>query len=193
MKITIYNDTFNDIMNVCTPCVSHDDLRPGLQHIEIQCDGKGHGCATAVDGFVMAQHTFNCEGDACKFLIWPCKTTKGEFEITISHEDGRTTIDYGDEIISRRVPETNSFIDHYKVGAEAQSHKKTASVAVNPNYLQKVLKSCKKGTFYLNLDIYGPGDPIVLHSQDMALCLLLPLRLHEKHKTPAFFGGESHG
>lgn len=193
MKITISNDTFNDIMSVCTPCVSNDGLRPGLQHIEIQCDGKGHGCATSVDGFVMAQHTFTCKGDACKFLIWPCKTTKGEYDITISHKNGRTTIDHGDEVISRKVPDINAFIDHYKVGAQAQGHKKTASVAVNPNLLQKVLKSCKNGTFPLHLDIYGPGEAIVLHSPDKALCLLLPLRLHEEHKTPAFFGGEADG
>lgn len=193
MKITIGNDTFNDIMSVCTPCVSNDGLRPGLQHIEIQCDGKGHGCATSLDGFVMAQHTFNCKGDACKFLIWPCKATKGDYEITISHENGRTTIDRGDEVISRRVPDISAFIDHYKVGAEAQGHKKTASVAVNPNLLQKVLKSCKNGTFHLHLDIYGPGEPIVLHSPDKAICLLYPLRLHEEHKTPAFFGGEANG
>lgn len=193
MKITITNDTFNDIMSVCAPCVSPDVQRPGLQHIEIQCDGKGTGCATALDGYVMAQHRFDCEGDACKFLIWPCKPVKGAQEITISHEDGRTTIDYGDEIVSRRVPGTDLFIDHYKFGAEAQSHKKSVSVAVNPSLLRKVLKSCKKGFYPLYLDIYGPDEPIVLHSPGKALCLLLPLRVNVEHETPAFFGGEPHG
>ncbi len=75
-KIIIESEIFNEIMRVCSPAVSKDEVRKQLQFIEIQCNGLGEGCATALDGYMMSQIRFHCQGDACKGLIPPRKKVK---------------------------------------------------------------------------------------------------------------------
>lgn len=169
-------------------------MREYLQYIEIVHNGDGIGYASSCDSYTMVQTRFKCEGDAGRMLIWPCKPVRTGGTITLRYNNGRSTIDFfGEEVISRKVPLPEQYIDLRKITDDAQSKSKTISMAFNARLLQKMLTACgRQGTVYL--DIYGPDEAIVFHSNYRAEGLVLPIVIHgEEHKMPKFYGGEADG
>ena len=187
MKIVITGEDFNNIMKTCVPVLGIDTARQTLRFIGIDCGEGGEGCATALDGFVMAQTRFKYKGDAGKMLLFPCKPVKNVDEVEISNDDERTTVSYGDYSFSRKVPASSLLVDCSKIGRDAQANKKTIRIAFSPELMAKVLKSHKTGVREpLYMDIYGSNDPIVVHSKN-TVGLLLPYRVNAQIKEPEFW------
>jgi len=184
-QIFIEGEVFNEIMRVCSPAVSKDDVRKQLQFIEIQCNGQGEGCATALDGFVMSQIRFECEGVACKGLIPPRKKVKKDKTVEICFSDHETSISDGDEITFYKTPDVDDYVNHAKIAKDAQKKAKSITIALNPSLLKRVIKSHEDRGRPLFLDIYGEEDAIVVHSEYSA-GLLLPIRSYSKNE-PEFW------
>lgn len=174
-RIFIESETFNEIMRVCTPAVSKDEVRKYLQFIEIQCNGQGEGCATALDGFVMSQIRFPCEGDACKGLIPPRKKVKKDKIVEICFSEHETSISDGEETTFCKVPDVANYINHARIAKDAQKKEKRITIGVNPSFLKRVIKSHEERGGALFLDIYGEDDAIVVHS-GQSYGLILPVR-----------------
>ena len=175
MYITLNGSDFNRIMRVCVPAVSHDTMRPGLCHILIECNGEGEGCATALDGFVLAQTRFPANGERWKMLLFPHGPVSEDCTVTLEYKDGRSSISDGEMILSRIVPAPGTYVKHHEVTKNTQKHKKSITITLNPPILKQILKCLVRGRSPLHLDIYGPNDPIVVHS-DNGAGLLLPMR-----------------
>lgn len=190
MKITINGIDFNRIMRVCAPAVSRDSLRPGLCHILIECNGAGEGCATALDGFVLAQTRFPANGDRGKMLLFLHGLVKEDSTVELEYIEstGRTSISDGEMTISRIVPAPGMFIPHHKTTKGAQANQKTIHITLNPPLVKQMLKCMVQGrNTALHLDIYGETQPIVVHSEHGA-GLILPMRTgDEMKKEPEFW------
>lgn len=174
-RIFIESETFNEIMRVCTPAVSKDETRKYLQFIEIQCNGQGEGCATALDGFMMSQIRFPCKGDACKGLIPPRKKVKKDTIVNIRFSEHETGISDGEETTFCKVPDVDKYINHARIAKGAQEKEKRITIGVNPSFLKRVIKSHEERGGALFLDIYGEDDAIVVHSEH-SYGLLLPVK-----------------
>lgn len=190
MKTVVSGDDFNKIMKTCVPALAKDSIRPALAFIEIDCNGNEEGCATALDGYVMAQTRFKCSGDAGRMLLFPCKPVPKYVDLVeIKNEDGRTTISYGDYSFSRKVPDNGWCVDHAKIARDALAKEKTIRIALNPMLLSRVLKSHADKYEPLFMDIYGSSDAIVVHTK-YTVGLLLPMSIHSDVKDPEFWKGE---
>lgn len=164
--------------------MSKDDAREALRYIEIQCNGQGTGCATALDGFNLAQTRFSMQGPRCTFLLPPAKTVRNDciIEITLTEEE----ISISDEVetITRKRAKL-PFVDHYKICTAAQEHQKRATIAVNPHILMQALKCHAHASAPVFLEIYGMHEPIVVHSR-YSCGIVLPMRSDEQ-KSPDFW------
>lgn len=176
---------FNRIMRICTPALSNDSIRQCLQCIAIESNGEGEGCAIACDGFTMAQTRFSCKGTKGRFLIRPFKTMRNDCEITITKNGEEVSVTDGVETVTRKEP-ASGYIDHYKICADAQGHKKRATIAFDSRLLAKAMKSHTKARETVFLEIYGPTDPVIIHSSQ-ACGLVLPMRVNGEHEEPEFW------
>lgn len=183
-KFTLTGTEYNRIMRVCSPALSKDDVRETLRYIEIQCNGQGTGCATALDGFTLAQTRFSMQGPRCKFFLPPAKTVRNDCMIEITLTDEEISISDENETITRKRAKP-PLIDHYKILTDAQAHKKRATIAVNPHILIRALKSHAHAREPVFLEIYGMHEPIVLHSH-YSCGIVLPMRLDEQ-QDPEFW------
>lgn len=185
MKITMTGTDFNRIMRVCIPALSKDDLREELRHIDIQCNGEGEGCATALDGYTLAQTRFPCQGPRCRFHIPPHKTVRNDCTIEITLEDEKISVSDGVETVTRPAYHGQQ-IDHAAICKGAQTKKKRATIAFDGRLLMRALKS-HSGTYRkpVFLEIYGPHDAAILHTSDTC-GLVLPMKL-EPMEDPAFW------
>lgn len=185
MKITLTGTDFNRIMRVCGPAVSKDDVRESLQHIEIQCNGQGEGCATGCDGYTLAQTRFPCQGERGTVMIRPYKTVRNDCAIEITKDGGTVSISDGVETCTRQEP-TAPYICHANICKSAQANEKRATIAFNPRMLANALKSYGNAHDVVTLEIYGPDQPVVLHS-GQACGLVLPKRVNGDHTEPVFW------
>ena len=189
MKITVSGYDFNRIMKTCVPATTKNAFREVLQFIEIASNGE-EGCATALDGFIMAQTRFKCSGDTGKFLLFPCKPVPKYVELVeIKSEDGRVTVSYGDYSFGRKIPENYSYVDHFKIANDAQTKKMSIRIAVNPVLAKTIIKSLSDRNEPFFMDIYGDSDPIVVHTKD-SVGLLLPMNVRRNVENPVFWKGE---
>lgn len=186
MKITMTGTDFNRIMRVCIPALSKDDAREVLRYINIQCNGEGEGCATALDGHMLAQTRFACQGDRGSLYIPAHKTVPNDCEIEITQEEGKISISDGVETVTRpAIP--HDAIDHSAITKGAQSKEKSITIAFNPKLMMQALKSYKDRENLVCMDIYGPADGAILYN-NTARGLLLPVRLAFPEKiTPEFW------
>lgn len=186
MKITMTGTEFNRIMRVCIPALSKDDVRQALRYINIQCNGEGEGCATALDGTILAQTRFNCQGQRGSLFIPAHKTVPNDCEIEITQEEGKISISDGVETITRKVPEFD-VIDYAAICKGAQAKKKSITIAFNPKLMMQALKSYKDRENLVCMDIYGAIDAAVLYN-DTACGLLMPVRMaYPEERTPVFW------
>lgn len=176
---------FNRIMRICTPALSKDSVRQCLQYIAIESNDKGEGCAIACDGFTMVQTRFSCKGTKGRFLIRPFKTVRNDCEITITKNGDEVSVTDGVETVTRKEP-GGGYIDHYKICAGAQEHQKRATIAFDSRLLAKALKSHTRARETVFLEIYGPTDPMVVHSSQ-ACGLVLPMRVNTDYEEPEFW------
>ena len=184
MTIKLMGSDFNRIMKTCSPCVCSDELREALRYIIVECDGHGNGCATALDGFVMAQLRFKCAGDRGKLFVWPFKKVDKDKEITITCEDGVVSISDGDETISRKMLSADTYVDHSKFFKDAIQKEKVVQVSFNPYNLMKLLKAMpEKTNECITLEIGDPIAPVILKSGDAA-GMACPIRLHYDYVSP---------
>lgn len=183
-KFTLTGTEYNRIMRACSPALSKDNLREALRYIEIQCNGQGEGCATGLDGFIMTQTRFSMQGPRSTFLLPPAKTVRNDciIEITLTEEE----ISISDEVETITRKRANiPYVDHYKIGTDAQKHDKRATIAVNPHSLMRALKTHANMGQPVFLDIYGYDKPLVVHSR-YTCGLFLPVRMESK-KDPQFW------
>ena len=184
MKFTLTGTEYNRIMRVCSPALSKDDTREALRYIEIQCNGQGTGCATALDGYTMAQTLFSMQGPRCTFLLPPSKTVRNDCIIEITMTEDEISISDEVETITRKRAKL-PFVDHHKICTGVQKHKKRATIAVNPHILMRALKSNAHASEPVFLEIYGIHEPVVIHSR-YSCGLVLPVRVDEQ-KDPEFW------
>ncbi|MBQ6805410.1 MAG: hypothetical protein IJP04_12200 [Clostridia bacterium] len=183
-KFTLTGTEYNRIMRACSPALSKDDAREALRYIEIQCNGQGEGCATALDGWIMTQTRFSMQGPRSTFLLPPAKTVRNDctIEITLTEDE----ISISDEVETTTRKRANiPYVDHYKIGTGAQDHQKRATIAVNPHILMRALKTHAYMGEPVFLEIYGPYEPIVVHGR-YSCGLALPVRM-EARKDPQFW------
>lgn len=160
MKITIDGNELQRIVKTCKPCVSTEDIRPGLKHIELECvDGVGY--ATALDGFKMIQTSFTYTGDNGVILLPILKDIDKYSMYEIELSDDKLSIFDGETKTVRRAC-NSPFINWRKV-AEKTSEP-TFRIAVNPKYLKTVLgasNSCVALEFYDELGgFFVRGDNV---------------------------------
>lgn len=190
MTIRINGSDFNRIMRVCAPAVSRDSLRPGLCHILIECNGNGEGCATALDGHVLAQTRFPANGDRGKMMLFQHSLVKEDCTVELEYIEstGRTSISDGEMTITRIVPAPGAYVEHHKISKGAQANKKTIHITLDPPIVKKMLKCMAHGRYSpIHLDIYGDAQPIVVHSENGA-GLILPMRTSDElKKEPEFW------
>lgn len=171
-------------MRACSPALSKDNVRESLQYIEIQCNGQGVGCATALDGWIMTQTRFSMQGPRCTFLLPPAKTVRNDCTIEITIKGDKISISDEVETITRKLAEV-PYVDHHKIGTGAQEHQKRATIAVNPHILMRALKTHAHRGEPVFLEIYGPYEPIVVHSR-YSCGLALPVRV-DAREDPEFW------
>lgn len=176
MKITLTGEDFNRIMRVCTPAMSREDSREALRHIEIKCDGKGHGVATALNGFTLAQTCFACQGKRGKMLIGAYKNVSNDCMVEIELQDGNISISDGVETITRKAFE-GAYVDHETIVKGAQAKEHSITIALDRNRLRRALDSYRTSASTVVFEIYGPEDAIIMRGADAA-GLLLPMRMH---------------
>lgn len=186
MKITMTGTDFNRIMRVCIPALSKDDVREELRHIDIQCNGEGEGCATALDGYTLAQTRFACQGPRCRFHIPPHKKVRNDCTIEITLEDEKISVSDGVETVTRPAYHGQQ-IDHAAICKGAQAKKKRATIAFDGRLLMRALK-CHAGPYKepVFLEIYGPNDAAILHTVNTC-GMVLPMRIEPKEGTPVFW------
>lgn len=175
---------YNRIMRICTSGVSKEEVRESLQYIEIQCNGQGTGCATACDGWMLAQTSFPMQGPRCTFLLPPAKTVRNDCIIEITLTEDEISVSDGKETVTRKRAKL-PYIDHHKICTGAQEHQKRATIAVNPHLLMRALKSHTHASEPVFLEIYGIHEPVVMHTR-YSRGIVLPLRLVEQ-KDPEFW------
>lgn len=183
-KFTLTGTEYNRIMRACSPALSKDDSREALRHIEIQCNGQGEGCATALDGFVLTQTRFSMRGPRASFLIPAAKTVRNDCIIEITLTEEEISISDESETITRKRKDI-PFVDHYKICTDAQNREKKITIAVNPHILMRALKTHAHKGEPVFLDIFGYDKPIVVHSR-YTCGLALPMRV-EAVKDPEFW------
>ena len=175
---------YNRIMRTCSPGVSKDNVRECLRYIEIQCNGQGTGCATACDGWILAQTSFSMQGPRCTFLLPPAKTVRNDCVIEITLTEDEISISDEVETITRKRVKL-PYVDSYKIAHGAQEHQKRATIAVNPHILMRALKSHAHASEPVYLEIYGPTEPVVIPSR-YSRGIALPVRVNES-EDPEFW------
>lgn len=160
MKIMIAGDELQRIVKICKTCVSTEDIRPSLKHIELECvDGVGY--ATALDGFKMIQTSFSYTGDNGVILLPVLKDIDKYSMYEIELLDGKLSIFDGDTRIIHNAC-SSSFINWRKVAEKTTEP--TFRIAVNPKYLKNVLSatgSCVALEFYDELGgFFVRGDNV---------------------------------
>lgn len=186
MKITLSGYDFNRVMRVCTPSLSKDTARLPLMYILFECNGEGIGCATSLDGFTLAQTRFNCEGDACKMMVFQHAKVKDDLGVVIESNGERTSISVDDVTITKNVPPAEQYVNHTKICKDAQKKKKTITIAFNPNMLSTIVKSHKDHSAPLFFDIYEEQDAVVVHT-GVSAGLLLPVAIRREINSPEFW------
>lgn len=176
MKIKMAAEEFNKIMRVCTPSAGNDPFRPVLARIEMRCAG-GHGVATALDGYTLTQCTFEYGGDDGVFLMKPQKKIKEDTTIFIEHDGDKVSICHGDITITERDSVCSApYVDSVKIVNDALAHKKTSRICINKARLQTALKAFDNHDGYIEFEIFGEADPVIMRGKDVC-GLVLPVRV----------------
>ena len=165
MFILTTGEDLNKIMRACTPATDAQNVRETMRYIEIQHDGDGNGCATALDGFVMSQTRFSCQGDAGKMLISPYGKVDKDADVELIREGDMTTIRIGDVSRTEKTPQVHEYMDHRRITTEAMSGDKIITVSLNAARLKRILKSHKSHDNLITLHIYAPEAPLVVQSE----------------------------
>lgn len=177
MTITLSARDYKRIINGCTPALDTFGAHPPLAHIEITHDGSGTAYATALDGYVMNQIRFACEGDAGTFLM----PTMGKFEvrkdayISITWDDSTVSVSDGETTISKRLP-TDTDVNRKGIVKGLQAKKMQYSIAVNPRNLLAALKAHHDNDHVVVFEFGSDIDAIVVRSKD-ANSMVLPCRI----------------
>jgi len=186
MRITLTGTDFNRIMRVCGPAVSKDDVRESLQHIEIQCNGQGEGCATGCDGYTLAQTRFPCQGERGTVMIRPYKTVRNDCAIEITKDGGTVSISDGVETCTRQEPAA-PYICHADICKAAQEGEPKITIAFSAQLLKQMLKSYSAGRQIVYLEIREADKAVIVKSSYNACGLVLPMRINGDYKEPEFW------
>lgn len=190
MKITLNGADYNRVMRVCGPAISQEKIREALQYIEIQCNGQGEGCATACDGYILAQTRFSCHGDKGAYLIRPTKTVRNDCIIEIAKENGKISISNGEETVTR-TEFASSYICHADICKNAQKGKPKVTIAFSARLLRQMLKSYAAGRQIVYLEMRGPENAVVVKSSYGACGIVMPMRIDEDYEEPEFWRMEA--
>ena len=179
----------NKIMRACAPVVDTKNLRDVMRYIEIQCDGQGTGCATALDGFTLSQTTFPCQGDAGKLLVSPHDKVDKDAEVELHAHGEQTTLKVGDTQRIEKTPPVGTFIDHARLMRQAMDKQRTITIALNPARLKQVIKSHKSEDEMITLHIYSPSDTVIVQSQNV-VGMMCPVLHADGNMEPEFWSKE---
>lgn len=161
MKIAIPGYELQRVIKTCKPCVSTDESRPGLTHIELECADNGIGYATALDGFKMIQTSFSFAGDSGVILLPVLKDIDKHSDYEIELADGMLSVSDGKTKVIRKACDS-PFINWRKVAEKTAEP--TFKIGVNPQCLKKVLDvsgSCVVLEFYDELGgFFVQGDGV---------------------------------
>lgn len=185
MKITILGDELQRIVKTCKNCVSTEDIRPGLKHIELECY-NGIGYATALDGYKLIQTSFSYAGDDGVILLPVLKDIDKYSNYEIELADGMLSISDGETKTVRHAC-NSPFINWRRV--TEKTGEPVFKIGVNPKYLKKVLDvsgSCVVLEFYDEL-----GGFIV--RGDGVTGMVLPVRISDGYDPFRKFPIEERG
>lgn len=185
MTISLMGTELNKIMRVCAPAINPKEARPALRYIELQTDGEGNGCATALDGFVLAQTRFECMGDKGKMLIVHGKVDD-DAEVWLTKHGDTTTIRIDNYTRSEELPPVEDYVNHRMVTGNATAQEKVITLAVAHDVLKRMIKSAKTKEGWIALHIYGPDDGIVVQTGD-AVGMIMPISHMDGSMHPEFW------
>lgn len=176
MTITLSAYDYKRIINGCAPALDKYGAHPPLAHIEITHDGSGTAYATALDGYVMAQIRFACEGDAGTFLM-PCIrfVPRKHADISITWDDETVSVSDGETTITRFRP-TDTDVNRKGIVQGLQAKEMRYTIAVNPRNLLAALKAHNTTDHLVVFEFASDIDAIVIRSKD-ASGLVLPIRI----------------
>lgn len=176
MKITLASEDFNRIMRVCVPALaSPSDPHESLKYIQVRCNGDGEGCATALDGYTLAQTRFPCTGEACEMLIPKHKNVRKDCIVTIEQKDDEISISDGIETVTRKAVK-GPFAATDAIVKTAQAHETTITVHMNRYRLKNALRSYANSGSVLQMEIRLNDSAVILRGED-ACGLALPVRV----------------
>lgn len=110
---------------------------------------------------------------------------RNDCEITITKKGDEVSVTDGVETVTRKEPATG-YISHATICKDAQKHQKRATIAFDSRLLAKALKSHTKARETVFLEIYGPSEPVIVHSSQ-ACGLVLPMRVAGEYTDPEFW------
>lgn len=189
MRIQIEGREFNRMMKAVSPALESDTFREALQNIELRCDGEGHGCATALDGYMLSQFRFPCQGDKGVYFLRPIRPVPQDCMVEITKEDGKISISDGVTTITRSEFDS-AYVNHKEICKTAQEGNPQLVMAFSPKLLKKMLKCCASGNTPVFLEMRAPGTAIVFQSGDVR-GLVLPMRTSKKYEPVEFWGMEA--
>lgn len=177
MKITLTGEDFNRIMRVCVPALaSPASPRETLKYIQIRTNGNGEGCATALDGYTLAQTRFPCTGDAGEMLIPKHKNVRKDCMVTIEQKGGKISISDGIETVTREAVK-DPYVATDAIIKKAQADETTISVYVDRHLLRNALRSYANSEKVVCMEIRQADGPIILRGTD-SCGMVLPVRIH---------------
>lgn len=196
MTITLSAYDYKRIINGCTPALDTSGSRPPLAHIEITHDGNGTAYATALDGFVMNQIRFACEGDAGTVLVPSIRfTSRKDAYISVTWDEENVSVSDGETTITkRRYTDMDVIRQGIVKGLQAKAMQYT--IAVKPRYLLAALKAHHDNDHVVVFEFASDIDAIVVRSKD-ASSMVLPCRIVDRiretmanlYGMPTYHGG----
>lgn len=179
MTITLSACDYKRIISGCAPALDTYGSHPPLAHIEITHDGSGTAYATALDGFVMNQIRFACEGDAGTFLM-PCIrfSPRKHADISIAWDDVIVSVSDGETTITKR-RYTDMDINRKGIVKGLQDKAMQYTIAVNPRHLFAALKAHHDNDHVIVFEFASDIDAIVIRSKD-ASSMVLPCRIADR-------------
>lgn len=192
MKITLASEDFNRIMRVCVPALeTASSPHESLKYIQVRCNGEGEGCATALDGYTLAQTRFPCTGEACEMLIPKHKNVRKDCIVTIEQKGDEISVSDGIETVTRKAVK-GPFAATDAIIRNAQEPETTITVHIDRHRLRNALRSYANSGSVLQLEIRQADGAIIVRGLD-SCGLVLPMQVHRELEQARFWheqGGE---
>ena len=176
-ELIIEKDGFNRIMTSLPSFVSAHDSRKVLNYIKLEHKaGTGSVTAVALDGFMLCKLEVPAMGNEDFDVMMPvCARTQAK-SVKITLDGDKLIFDHENlyQIIYNKIE--GQYINWRQI---VPTNNDQYSVAVNPRYLAKALKSLPKDARYVVLKFGSNVMPILIEDNKDTQMLVLPIRISQ--------------